>query len=209
MMLLILMAWNVDNFQVSSSTGLEKDLYDVIVTVPAGTSKEQFRGMLQNLLKDRFDLKMHMERKEFPAYELVVSKSGFKLQDGAALSTTSKEGDGAFQFPANASRIASGHSVSGGYIVIHVKSQLEPIGVIANFIETKGTPVVDHTGLSGKYSFEMDYSVDQPGSAPDALAPAPSIFTAVQKELGLQLVSKKLPFDVVVVESFNKVPTEN
>ena len=205
--LLTMMAWDVKNFQISSPTALDKDMYDVIVTVPAGASKEQFRVMLQNLLKERFGLKMHMEQKEFPAYELVVAKGGFRLQDGAAANTASSDND--FQFPANASRLAARNTMSGGYLLIHMKSQLEPMPVIADFLGLSGTPVVDHTGLTGKYSFEFDYTVDRPGPMPEEPAPAPSIFTAVQKELGLQLVSKKLPFDVVAVESFNKVPTEN
>ncbi len=61
--------------------------------------------MLQNLLKARFDLKMHLERKEFPAYELVVAKSGFKLQDGAAANTRLPQTTSRLP-PANASCLA-------------------------------------------------------------------------------------------------------
>ena len=70
-------------------------------------------------------------------------------------------------------------------------------------------PIVDKTGLTGNYSFTLEYTKDSPGSSPDSPPPAPALPTALQQQLGLHLVSKKLPFDVVVVESFTRTPTEN
>jgi uncharacterized protein (TIGR03435 family) len=67
---------------------------------------------------------------------------------------------------------------------------------------------VDKTGLTGKHSFTLEYTTEMPGGSPDAPPVAP-VFTALQQQLGLHLVPKKLPFGVVVVESFNKLPTEN
>lgn len=96
-----------------------------------------------------------------------------------------------------------------GYFLTHLVVQLEAIPEIAQSLVDNDIPIVDHTGLTGKYSFTLDFTRDRPGGAPDALPPAPVVFTAAQKELGLQLVAKKLPIDVVVVESFHKTPSEN
>ncbi|HEU5020285.1 MAG TPA: TIGR03435 family protein, partial [Bryobacteraceae bacterium] len=97
----------------------------------------------------------------------------------------------------------------GGYLITHLAAQLEPMAEIAPLLVDRDTPVADRTGLTGKYSFILDFTRDRPGATPDAPPPAPSVFTAVEKELGLRLAAAKLPVDVVVVESFNKTPGEN
>lgn len=216
---LILMAYNVNPFQVSSHAPLDREAFDLAANVPAGATKEQFRVMLQNLLKDRFNLKVHLESKEFPAYELVVLKSGLKLKEAVAGESASRPdgppsrpaGDiGWPEFPPNVAHIVAQNSGIDGYGLTRVKAQFEPISLLATFLRPEDNlPVVDKTGLTGVYSFTLEYTTDRPGAMPDTPPPAPSIFTAVQQQLGLQLVSKKLPFDVVVVESFNKLPTDN
>jgi uncharacterized protein (TIGR03435 family) len=101
-------------------------------------------------------------------------------------------------------------SGSGGYTLIRLRSQLEPISVLAGMLASPGDPpIVDKTGLTGKYSFDPEYTKDLPGPAPDAPPIVPDLNTVLQQQLGLQIVAKKLPFDVVVVDSFNKLPTEN
>jgi uncharacterized protein (TIGR03435 family) len=68
---------------------------------------------------------------------------------------------------------------------------------------------VDKTGLTGNYSFTLEYARDVSADGPDALPTAPALFTALEQQLGLRPVLKKLPFDVGVVDSFNQLPTEN
>jgi uncharacterized protein (TIGR03435 family) len=206
---LILVAWDVKVFQISSSIALDRQAFDLIATVPAGATKEQFREMLQNLLKERFALKMHLESREFPAYELVVAKGGLKIKEAVSGETASRAETGWPEFPPNVARMASQNSNIGGYWVVRLKSQLEPFSLLADLLEIGDTPIVDRTGLTGKYSFTLEFTRDMPGASPDSPPPAPALSTALQQQLGLQLVSKKLPFDVVVVESFNKLPTEN
>jgi len=73
-------------------------------------------------------------------------------------------------------------------------------------------PIVDKTGLTGKYDFALEFSRDLPNGNPDATAEPPGVpdlNTALRDQLGLQIVAKKFPFDVVVVESFDRLPTEN
>jgi uncharacterized protein (TIGR03435 family) len=208
--LLIQMAWNVKPFQISSAKDLDKDLWDIAVNVPPGATKEDFRVMLQHLLEGRLGLRYHMTSKLFPAYELVVAKSGLRLKEGD-LPAASNDSEPAFHFGRNVSTWAGRYSRSGGYPMTHIAVQLEPMSVIAEALAMSGAdmPVVDHTGLAGKYSFTLDFIRELPGAAPEGPPPAPSLFTAIQKELGLQLTPTKAPFDVVVVESFNKTPSEN
>lgn len=207
---LICVAWDVKTFQISSPAALDRQAFDLIATVPAGATKEQFREMLQNLLKERFALKMHMESKEFPAYELVVAKGGLKIREVVPGGAASPVEPGWPEFPPNVVRMASQIRSSGGYLLIRLKSQLEPFSVLANLLETSADmPIVDKTGLTGKYSFTLEFTRDMHDASPDSLPPAPALSTALQQQLGLQLLSKKLPFDVVMVESFNKMPTEN
>jgi uncharacterized protein (TIGR03435 family) len=192
---LIANAWNVDYFQISSGTPLDRQNFDLAAKVPRGATKEQFRAMLQNLLRERFGLKVHMERKQFPAYELVVAKTGLKLKEAVA-------GD--------RPGMTAKNSASGGYLLVSLKSQEEPLSILAMMLHVPdGAPVLDKTGLPGKYTFSLEYTMDLPGAVPDAPPIAPGLSSALQEQLGLQLVSKKLPFDVVVVEAFNKLPTEN
>jgi uncharacterized protein (TIGR03435 family) len=213
--LFIQIAWNVRPFQISSAQSLEKDVYDVAVNVPLGATKEDFRIMLQNLLKDRFGLKFHEESREFAGYGLVVAKAGFALKDGetsvpprqATVNETPWP-----EFATNAPKIISQLSGAGEYTLVRIKGHLQPISALVGMLYPympENRPLVDETGLTGKYSFEFEYTIEHPGSTSVALPPAPSLFTALQQEFGLQLVAKKLPFSVLVVESFNRVPSEN
>ncbi len=205
---IILMAYDVRPFQISSRTALDGPEFDLAASVPEGATKEQFRAMLRNLLAERFALKVHMESREFPAYELVIAKGGLRMEEGGS----SAPMPGVEGWPAlrpNQPGMASNMSTSGGYILIRLKAQMEPVSVLAGFLRPNDQPIVDKTGLTGKYSFALEYTQDPPGALPDAPPVVPDLATALQRQLGLQLVPKKLPFDVVVVDSFNKLPTEN
>jgi uncharacterized protein (TIGR03435 family) len=214
---LISIVYHVDYFQVSSATALDRQDFDLVARAPQGATKQQFRVMLQNLLAERFELKAHLESREFNAHEMVVAKTGLKLKEAVPGEIPSppdaptSSGDiGWPQLPPNVSRIVAQHSLSGGYNLVRLKAQLEPLSELANFLPIlDNVPVVDKTGLTGKYSFTLEYTMEIPGGNPDAPPAAPTVFTALRQQLGLHLASKKFPFDVVVVESFNKLPSEN
>jgi uncharacterized protein (TIGR03435 family) len=167
--------------------------------------------MLQNLLAERFALRTHIESRDFPAYELVAARGGLKMKEavpGEPAPTPS--GDGWPPLRPNQPDMESTGSIGGGYVLIRIRSQLEPISVLAGMLKSAGDPpIVDKTGLTGKYSFNLEYTKESPGPAPDAPPIVPALNTALQQQLGLQVVATKLPFDVVVVDSFNKLPTEN
>jgi len=215
---LIIDAWNVDAFQVSSKIPLERDRFDLDVKIPEGTTREQFQIMYQNLLADRFKLKVNVESRQFPAYALAVAKSGFKLKEavaedthspGPANSSAIHGKDGNKPTP-DASTFVVQHALSGGAEIIHVDAHLEPIAVLVKFLpKPDGLPIVDRTGLSGKYNFSLDYAPDNGGGIDAAVPNAPMIFSALQEQLGLQLQKTSAPFEVVEVKSFDRTPSEN
>jgi uncharacterized protein (TIGR03435 family) len=212
---LIARAWNVDGFQISSSAPLDHQNFDLSARIPEGAAKEQFRTMLQDLLAERFGLKTHIESREFPAYELVVAKSGLKLKEavpGESAPPTPKVTSGPDwpDLPPNRPTITATVFSSGDYQMARLRMQLEPLSMLSRFLPKEDRlPIVDRTGLTGKYSFALEYSQNILGGQSDDLPPAPDLFTALKEQLGLELVRKKLPFNIVVVESFNKLPSEN
>jgi uncharacterized protein (TIGR03435 family) len=212
---LIAVAYGVDYFQISSKTSLEGQRFDVDTKIPAGTTKEQFRAMMRNLLVERFHLKAHAEQREFPGYELVVAKGGSKLKESgdapAPLPPSIAE-----EFPEltpGRPGLASRNTTRDGNALVRMRGYREPVAKFVTGLHPPGgRPVVDKTGLTGLYDFTLEYSYPLSNASPDnpsQPSALPDLFTAIQQQLGLQLVSRKLPFDVVVVDSVDKTPIEN
>lgn len=82
--MLLAKAYGVQDYQISGPGWLDSERYEIVAKVPKGTTEEQFKVMLQNLLADRFKLTLHHETKDLPRYELVVAKNGPKLKEAAA-----------------------------------------------------------------------------------------------------------------------------
>ncbi len=169
------------------------------------------RRMLQALLADRFQLKLHSDTKQLAVYALVLAKNGPKLQ--AAIS-----GD---TYPNG----FKGPDGGGGPGMIFMEGNGGPVtgqGVpIADLVrllsQQLGRTVVDKTGLTGKYDFKLKWTPDEnqgppgpPGAdnAPPPDSSGPSIFTAVQEQLGLKLESQKGAVKILVVDHGEK-PSEN
>jgi uncharacterized protein (TIGR03435 family) len=176
--------------------------------------------MLQNFLAERFHLKLHIQSKEFPAYELVVAKTGPKLKEAAAglgASTPAPRShaeDGWPDLPPNRPGMAATlASVAGGIVLVRLKAHQEPLSVLARMLRVPDDlPVVDKTGLTGRFDFALEYVTGLPDATLEGAAeppPAPFVFEALEKQLGLQLVRKKVPFDVLIIDGADKLPTEN
>jgi uncharacterized protein (TIGR03435 family) len=207
---LICVAYDVQRFQISSSAPLDKQSFDLAAKIPEGATKEQFRVMLQNLLAERFLLKTHLQSKEFAAYELKVAKMGPKLSEKGVDPPQSSSKDDWPELPRNRPTITARFSSAGGFTVVRLMSRQKPLSDLARMLRTADDlPIVDRTGLTGKYDFNLEYTLDIPGATVDGPPVAPGIFSALPQQLGLQLVRAKVPFDVVVVESVNKLPVEN
>jgi uncharacterized protein (TIGR03435 family) len=208
---LITTAYHVDYFQISSKVPLDKQTFDLAVKIPAGVTRLQFRVMLQNLLAERFHLKAHVEKKDFNGCALLVAKAGTKLKEGAPLLAAASE-EGFPSLPPNKAGMIANHTMSGNYELVRMRVQREPMSQLADWLGTIDGPVVDRTGLTGKYDFTFTYTREWKSAAPGTASDppvAPDVFTALQQQLGLQMVRQKVPLDLVVVESVDKLPVEN
>jgi uncharacterized protein (TIGR03435 family) len=208
---LIALAYNLQYFQISSLAPLDRQYFDFAANVPVGATKEQFRVMLQGMLSERFHLRSHIQSKEFPAYELIVAKGGLKLTEAGSVVEPPARGDGFPEIPLGQPGISTNFSMRGGYQLVRMKAHEEPASLLARSLRTPdGLPVVDKTGLTGKYDFTLEYAMDPaPGADVQAPSDAPALFTALRQQLGLELVRKKVPFDVLIVDSIDKLPAEN
>jgi uncharacterized protein (TIGR03435 family) len=211
--MLISQAYDVRDFQISGAPGwVETERYDIITKdAVKGPSEEdlgkmtdagrdEFRdrilGKLRALMADRFALKVHKETKDLTVYALMVAKSGSKL--GAA------PDDGTHGSSLNSSRANDGKTLMTGKNL--------PLSSLIRFLSGQvGRPIIDKTGLTGKYNFTMTYSPDL-NRPPDITeghsglieTSGPSIFTALQEQLGLKLDSQKAPVEILVIDSVQK-----
>ena len=206
--------------QISGPGWIDTEKYDLVVKIPPGTTKEQFQRMLQKLLAERFKLSIHHEIKVLPVYELVDAKNGPKLKEsgGNSDAEVAPPSRGARQldpegFPTvPAGQVNIARQFGPGSLA-HWTIRKEPIEMFARALSqplAAGRTVIDKTGLSGKYDFTLYYGLQLPGNPPAASDdPAPTLDQALQQQLGLKLVDGKAPFDIVVVDHAEKVPTEN
>jgi uncharacterized protein (TIGR03435 family) len=132
---LVTRAYGVKDYQVSGPGWIDTERYDVTATIPKSTPKETVQLMLQNLLAERFQLKLHRESKELPAYALVVAKGGSKLKT------------------ADAAPGAAG--LKGGMMLMRpgrLEAKGMDLGAFSNLLANLvGRPVLDSTGLKGTY----------------------------------------------------------
>ena len=146
--------------------------------------------MLQSLLAERFHMKAHVERREMPVYDLVVAKGGPKLK----VATMEEASD-----PKLDERLVRSGKVEA------VGVQLTSLS--GAFLKSEvGRTVVDKTGLTRKYDFTLEF-VPAAKAATDETG-GPSIFTALEEQLGLKLEPAKEPMDVLVIDSIEQ-PTAN
>lgn len=209
--------------QISGPGWIDSEKYDISVKIPSGTTKEQYRQMLRNLLTERFKLVLHRETRVLPVYELVVAKDGPKLKE--SLETPAPGADPPPPGPPGRPEkdkngfpvIAPGragfiHSYGPGWLS-HWTARQQPVSALARSLSQSlaaGRQVIDKTGLTGKYDFTLEYDMHLPGVQPSADdAPRPIIFDALQQQLGLKLVDAKAPFDFVIIDRGDKTPTEN
>ncbi len=214
--------------------------YSLAATMPANTTEEQFRAMMQTLLAERFHLRLHRVTQSRPGYELVVAEGGPRIKEWKPPDPGAKfqPGADAKGFPKMNPSFGQGAIMvvprSGGAaapIRMTLRQTMamfcRELGAQINISE--GMPfdgsqprVVDNTGLQGIYEFSLEYSgslrasgqmpPSAEGDAGTAAAsdPAPDIFTAVEKQLGLKLRKlKNVTVDVLVVDSADKVPADN
>ena len=223
-------AYRVKLYQISGPDWIGSDRFDISATFPAGGPGNQFPEMMQHLLEERFQIKVHREKKDFPVYVLEVAKSGLKMQESAP---DSNPEDARAPLNITGGGSAQGVSVNLGrgssYTFGNNKFEARRLNMTAlagNLERFVDRPIVDMTDLKGSYDFALDITdedyrvmlihaganagVSLPPQALRLLdgASTPSLFDAMQK-VGLKLDPRKAPLDVVVVDDARKTPTEN
>ncbi|MGA2438887.1 MAG: TIGR03435 family protein [Acidobacteriaceae bacterium] len=177
----------IGNNRITAPEWLSYTHYDIAAQIEGDTklTHEQMMPLLRRLLEERFHLVVHHEEKVVPGYELVVAKGGPKLNPTK----------GAKQY--------------GYFLSNELRFQNVSIKEIAAMLGgAAGGAGVDKTGITGNYDIDLKFAPENvsEGSADAAL---PSIFTAVQEQLGLKLVPQKVPIDTLVIDHVDRIPTEN
>lgn len=206
---LVLYAYQLRDFQLSGATGwMKSERYTIQAKGTIAEGPADWRQMndrqraengalirkrLQALLAERFQVAVHRETKEMPVYALVVAKGGHKLTPNASP-------DGSPQ-----------SSMSSRSMI---KAQRGTVEALANGLANiVGRPVRDETGLKGYFDFKVEWTPDRAPAAPDAAErppenAGPTLFTALQEQLGLKLESRKGPVEIVVIDRAER-PSEN
>ena len=165
--------------------GMDPDTFAELQRFPGQEQSEQRALMLQALLADRFQLKMHYESREQPIYALVIAKGGARLK----------------QSPPDKTSGSSSWSSSG-----QIDTRGMPIEEFAfRLSDILGRVVVDKTGLTGKYDIHLKWTPDESQDTPDA---GVSIFTAIREQLGLKLESTRGTVPIFVVDHVDR-PSAN
>jgi uncharacterized protein (TIGR03435 family) len=171
------------------------DIDAKIVPNPAAPRKltdTQRPGMLKAMLADRFGIKASIEVKTLPVFELVVARSGLKISQ-------SPPGNGA----------DSGINIHPAALTAHEVTMTQLAGALTGILHRS---VIDKTGLAGNYDVDLKWTSDNashsPETNPDTGDSAPTIFTALEEQLGLKLQSSKGPVDTLVVDHV-EMPSEN
>lgn len=253
-------AYGVKRNQISGGPKwLDSDRFDIVAKVPAGTTKEQVKSMLQNLLAERFKLTLHRETRDMPVYALAVGAKGPKLKQSTAADAPpvpAEDGRGETAAPPPPHSPSPGRSgiklgpdgcpasppTSGGrggkFMMITpngecmISNGQTMDGLAAQLSDGFDRPVIDRTGLKGTYDLRLRYDPSsmpggrggpgmakgEPGAAPapgdpgNRIAPdggPPSIFTALQEQLGLKLESSKGPVELLVIDHVERTPAQN
>jgi uncharacterized protein (TIGR03435 family) len=180
----------VKDHQISGPSWLAGEKFDVVATMPDGATKEQAPAMLRTTLEQRFHLKLHQEEREMAVYALVADKNGPKLTPAAAPGGNSVHAGEAGQAPG----------------IRHVRARGAVSNLADSLTKVAGKPVTDVTGLKGPYDFDLTYSPELSATGEDA---GPSLANALVSQLGLRLEARKMKVEVLVIDSADKMPTEN
>ena len=201
-------AYQVQDFQIiGGPSWAATERYDIVARAGENPRPEQVRLMLRSLLADRFKLKVQAATRDLPIYALVMARADgrtgprLRAAEGACAGTVDPAAPG----PGS----GCGSTVGNGTLRTGGLSMPRLAGELTGFL---GRRVEDRTGLAGNFAIELEWSPElqaEPGQPPAAGGDArPSIFTAVQEQLGLRLESRTGPVSVIVIESVER-PSED
>jgi len=227
----IRIAYQVKDYQITGPDWMASERFDIHAKLPEN-GRGHFREMLQNLLTDRFQIKMHRDSKEFSVYGIVVGKGGLKLKESPLDPAT--EGDGGVGgVNVSAEGGARGTTVRFGrgayFSLADNKFEARKLSMelladsIGRFVER---PVVDMTNLQGTYDLTLDFTPEEYRTLlirmalsagvnlpPEALkllegGSDEALFKGLQA-MGLKLESRRAPLEVLAIDSVSKIPIAN
>jgi bla regulator protein BlaR1 len=190
-------AYGVQDYQLSGGPGwIDSERYDIAAKAEGAVLDNTLLLMLRALLEDRFKLTLHREKKELPGYALVIGKSGLKIHEAQ------HESESWIRFGRGS---LTARAVSMSRLADTLASRL-------------GRPVVDSTGIKGVFDLELKWTRDEsePKGPKESMEPlpadegagGPTIFTALQEQLGLKLEARKAPVEILIIDHIEK-PSEN
>ena len=196
---LIAFAYGIHPKQITGGPDwVESDKFDVLAESDSESppNPKLLKPMVQKLLADRLRLSFHRGTKELAVYEILPGKNGPKVTKSSSDNNS-----------------APGVGFKGlGAMTVKNATIADFAGFLQRYVMDR--PVVDRSGISGRYDFTLDWTPDEfqlssrAGQSPTLAADAPDLYTAIQQQLGLKLQSAKLPIEVLVVDRVAK-PSEN
>jgi uncharacterized protein (TIGR03435 family) len=205
MRLILARAYEMKDYQITGPDWIDSERFDVTAKIPDGVARELVPAMLRALITERFKLASHSDKKEMNVYALGVAKGGIKLKEVEAPA----QGMGQV-------RMGMGH--------LETKGSLQ---ALADFLSRMvDRPVLFLDTSKAVYDIKLDWTPEpgqgmmrgmgamhagngEGGPAASTDSQAPSLFTAIQEQLGLKLESRKAPVEMLVIDHLEKVPTEN
>ena len=165
-------AYDVKTYQVTGPGWLSSERYDIVAKVPPDTTKEQFNLMLRSLLAERFHHAVHHETREFQGYELVVGKNGTKLkvsqerQEHPVPETEAPPKTDANGFPLlDGPGLVMMEGMRGRAVISFLTARSQPLSALADTLSREfRMPVLDKTGLTGRFDFALEFAPQPPGS---------------------------------------------
>lgn len=200
---LLMYAYGVKDYQILGTAARDapwSDSYDIAATTGEDTpgedtpDEDHVRQMIQTLVTDRFQLKLHREMRDLPVYDLIVGKNGPKFKESA---------------PDAKSSVTTTVTPGPGFRMVFSN---KPISELVRLLNQNlaDRPVVDKTGLSkAGYDFTLEFSRGAAANGDAADPTGTSIYTAVQEQLGLKLDPVKEPAQVLVIDHVEKSPSAN
>jgi uncharacterized protein (TIGR03435 family) len=217
---ILALAFRVHRAQIIGPDWLTTTGFTIVAKIPAGGSASEVPEMLQNLLIDRFRMKVNRETRDLPAYILTAGKRPLPpLEDGTPEITADSAGDNAkvVQTPVGEMKMsttASGGQIVGSRLRVSLSregAQLEMTSVatlVKALTADQDLPVVDQTGLTGKYRIALDMRAGK--AAPlNPNTPLNRELDAVEEHLGLKVTRGKAPLEAIVINQIEKTPTAN
>jgi len=193
-------AYGIAEYQISGPQWLKQERFDIVAKTDAPvTGEDKMLPLLQPLLAERFQLAMHRDTKQLPAFVLTVGPNGPKLESADA---------GGAGLPSKKA------NKSGGARIHATRLTMPQFAEILS--HRLGYPVLDMTGLTGAYRVTLEWADTEskktkPGKTGKAKpdTDGPSIFTALHDQMGLRLQARKAPVEIFVIDHIEKTPTAN